>query len=267
MDRIRSDGIELDFEIKGSGEPVLLIHGSSIADSFLPLMDVPELAQHYQLVRYHRRGYAGSGRSEQLLSVADHACDAALVLRELYIDRAHVVGHDFGAVVALQMALDSPEAVHTLALAEPALLSVPSWQQAMGGMSPAVDLYLEGDRAGAVRTFLELNGGPDTETMLEARLPGSLDAAIRDADAFFENDMLTLSSWEFPPRTVIDRPALSILGERAAAFFAEGRPLLHRWLPRTQDLDIFNAGHLMQIENPAALGAGLAWFFSRHAMH
>ena len=53
--------INLEYETRGSGEAVALVHLAPFADSFLPLMGCPELA-NYQLVRYHRRGYAGSSK-------------------------------------------------------------------------------------------------------------------------------------------------------------------------------------------------------------
>jgi hypothetical protein len=45
----------IEFEVRGDGEPVLLIHGAIVADSFLPMMSQPAHAQ-YQLIRYRRRG-------------------------------------------------------------------------------------------------------------------------------------------------------------------------------------------------------------------
>ena len=51
----------LEYEISGSGEPVLFIHGGAIRDGDLPLMTEPALAG-YMLIRYHRRGYGASAR-------------------------------------------------------------------------------------------------------------------------------------------------------------------------------------------------------------
>ncbi|MPZ17638.1 MAG: hypothetical protein GEV06_06980 [Luteitalea sp.] len=45
MKRARVPGGVLEYEIRGDGEPVLLVHGSHIADAFLPLMDQPALAR------------------------------------------------------------------------------------------------------------------------------------------------------------------------------------------------------------------------------
>ena len=56
METVSIEGAELEFDDQGSGEPVVLIHGSGPADSFLPLALEPPLRDHYRVVRYHRRG-------------------------------------------------------------------------------------------------------------------------------------------------------------------------------------------------------------------
>ena len=53
------NGVELEYEVAGSGEPVLLI-SAVLADGFLPLLSEPALADRYQLIRYHKRGWVGS---------------------------------------------------------------------------------------------------------------------------------------------------------------------------------------------------------------
>ena len=60
MERASVNGVELEYELKGSGEPVLLIHGSHICRSFLPLLAQSVLTERYTLIRYHRRGFLGS---------------------------------------------------------------------------------------------------------------------------------------------------------------------------------------------------------------
>ncbi len=54
-------GITLEYDVSGSGEPVVLIHGALTADTFRPLQTEPALKQ-YQIVSYHRRGYGGAVR-------------------------------------------------------------------------------------------------------------------------------------------------------------------------------------------------------------
>jgi pimeloyl-ACP methyl ester carboxylesterase len=126
MERAKVNGVELEYEVKGQGEPMLLISTGPIADSFLQFLSQKALTQRYRLVRYHQRGQAGSTRSPGPVSFAEHASDAAGLLAHLGIHRAHVAGHSTGGVIALQLAVDRPELVHTLALLEPTLLGMPS---------------------------------------------------------------------------------------------------------------------------------------------
>jgi pimeloyl-ACP methyl ester carboxylesterase len=119
LERAKTDRSELEYEVSGRGEPVVFIHGAFIADTFRPLLAEPSLAGRYRLILYHRRGYAGSSRASEPVSVARQAADCRALLRHLGVERAHVVGHSYGGIVALQLALDTPGVVHSLALLEP----------------------------------------------------------------------------------------------------------------------------------------------------
>ncbi len=113
MERAKVNGVELEYEVVGSGEPVLLI-SPVLADGFVPLLSEPALADRYQLIRYHKRGWVGSTHTPPPVSIADHVADAAALLDHLGVPRAHIAGHSSGAAVAAQLALDHPERVHTL---------------------------------------------------------------------------------------------------------------------------------------------------------
>ena len=58
MHRVNLDGVNLEYDVQGSGEPVLLIHGSIVADAFFPLLVEPRLTSHYRVIAYHRRGWS-----------------------------------------------------------------------------------------------------------------------------------------------------------------------------------------------------------------
>ena len=55
MESVDLNGARLEYEVVGSGEPLLLIN-NVLADSFLPLLSQPLLADRHLLIRYHRRG-------------------------------------------------------------------------------------------------------------------------------------------------------------------------------------------------------------------
>jgi hypothetical protein len=66
VERARVNGVELEFELKGSGQPVLLIHGSHLARSYLPLVAQRSLAEACLLIRYQRAGqHRGAGRGRR----------------------------------------------------------------------------------------------------------------------------------------------------------------------------------------------------------
>ena len=125
-----------------SRDPMLFIHGAGIADAFVPLMNRPPLAG-LQQIHYRHRGYgqstAAGGPPESFMASA--AADAAQLLAHLRVDAAHVVGHSSGALIALDLACNTPHAVRSLALLEPPLLGVPSTGPHMAALTPAVERY------------------------------------------------------------------------------------------------------------------------------
>src|SRR5688500_20287684 len=62
MQRARVNGIELEYEITGAVDPVLLI-SPVLADGFRPLVGERALTDRYQLITYHKRGWVGSTRT------------------------------------------------------------------------------------------------------------------------------------------------------------------------------------------------------------
>ena len=59
VDHAKVNGVELEYEVVGSGEPMLFIHGAHIADALQPLVAEPAL-ERFQRIRYHRRGLGGA---------------------------------------------------------------------------------------------------------------------------------------------------------------------------------------------------------------
>ena len=187
MESVTVNGVELEYEAIGSGEPVLLI-SPVLADGFVPLLTQPALADRHLLIRYHKRGWAGSTHTPPPVTIGDHAADAAALLEHLGIPRAHVAGHSSGAAVAAQLALDRPETVHTLILMELSLLSVPSGALFLAQAGPAFEAYASGDHARALATFMTVVSGldwPACRALLEDRTPGAVAQAVEDADTFF----------------------------------------------------------------------------------
>jgi pimeloyl-ACP methyl ester carboxylesterase len=270
MERAAVDGLELEYELQGSGEAVVLIHWGLCAAWAEPLMGEPALAGRYRLLSYHRAGFAGSDRIQGPISMAEHAAHCALLMRHLGIERAHVVGHSSSAVIALQLALDFPDAVHTLALMEPAR-PVPSTEEqaefVRDVVAPALQRYRAGDSTGAVDTFAGGVFGSDYRGRLERGLPGVFEQAVADADAFFAQELPALQQWSFTQEAAsrITQPTLAILGENTAPTFPERLQLLVSWLPNVEPVELPTT-HLLHLQDPRRTAEALTSFFSRHPL-
>lgn len=270
MERARVNGIELEYTVTGSGEPLLLI-SPVVADGFQPLVTQPALRARCQLITYHRRGWAGSTHTPPPVSIADHAADAAALLNHLGVRRAHIAGHSSGAAVALQLALERPEVVHTLALLELSLLSVPAAAGFLEKAKPAFEAYAAGRPEAALATFMSAASGlawDACRTMLDQRVPGAVPQAIEDADTFFGIELPALGAWTFGAGQAagIVQPILSVLGGDTEPLWVEVSGLLRSWWPQVEECTIHGAGHLLQIQRPEPVAECLAAFCSRHPL-
>jgi pimeloyl-ACP methyl ester carboxylesterase len=133
MERISVNGAEFEIVEAGTGEPLLLIHGSIIGDAYKPLLSESALTSRYRVIQYHRRGFCGSSRPPRPFTIPEQAQDALAILRRVCGESAHVAGHSYGGVIGIQLALDAPEAVHSLALFEPALFTGPQGRRSPRG--------------------------------------------------------------------------------------------------------------------------------------
>jgi 3-oxoadipate enol-lactonase len=266
MRRISVNGVELEVDVRGSGEAVVFIHGSGPADSFLPLAAEPVIHDHYRVVRYRRRGYGGSTPIDGPVPVTQHAADCHALLDSLGIAKAHLVGHSYGGCVALQLATDAPDLVPTLALFEPGWLSPAAAAALADAMAPVWDSYRAGDHAGAGDTFLRLANGPDWRDRLAQRVPGGPEQAIKDVAVVFESDLPTMAQWQFgaDDAAKITQPVFYLGGSASLPMFDDVRDLVHRCLPQTEEDVLPDVNHALHMHQPAAVATRLADFLKRH---
>jgi pimeloyl-ACP methyl ester carboxylesterase len=268
MDRISINGEQFEVETKGSGEPLVLIHGSISGETFDCLLKEPALTERYRVINYHRRGFLGSPKHARPCSLKQQAADALGVINAVAGGRAHVAGHSYGGATLLQLALDASDAVQTLALLEPPL-DVPSAPEFFGQMDPVNAVYASGDKMGATRGFLEIALSPGYEAKTAGHLAdGWLERAAADIDGFFQVELPALAEWHFTEEEArrIAQPVLSVVGADSPIFFVEGDQLIRRLLPQAETLVVPGATHGLQYMNPRFVAEGLAAFLAKHPM-
>jgi pimeloyl-ACP methyl ester carboxylesterase len=116
---IEVDGVRLHYIERGQGQPLVLLHGNGTMIQDFDLSGVVDLAsEHYRVIVFDRPGYGYStrprgGKSWNPKAQADLLHNA---LRRLGVERPIVVGHSWGTLVALSLALSYPAYVHSLVL-------------------------------------------------------------------------------------------------------------------------------------------------------
>ncbi len=272
--RASFDGIELEYSARGSGEPVVLIHGAIFADGLSLLRTDSKLTNDHRVVSYSRRGFGGSTHQSEQLSISEQASDCRKLMDHLRIRRAHVVGHSLGGAIALQLAHDAPEYVHSLSLLEPMMPSAiitssPMAQRRLQLIMQVVEIYQRGDKAGAIDAFCKRMVGLDNYRIaVEEAKPGAFEQAVADADTFFKVELSSLQNWSFTNEDAnrLKQPVLYVGGAQSvfAPFAKELGEVITRWFPKSETIWLPNATHSFTLTNKEGLTETLAGFFARH---
>lgn len=124
MAKAAVNGINLHYQQFGKGPHLVMIHGITGNLAIWHLEIVPALMSEYRMTTYDLRGHGYSDVPPTGYTTADHATDLKHLLDSLGIDRAHVIGHSFGADIALHFTILFPERVDRLVLVEPGIAAL-----------------------------------------------------------------------------------------------------------------------------------------------
>lgn len=184
--------IEIHYQIRGVGPPVLLVPGLSLD---LHVFDavVDRLEDRCTCVALDNRGAGRSDAPRGPYSMRDLAGDLFGLLTVLGVERAVVVGHSMGGYAALQLALDSPEVVAGLVL----LSSSPTGRPRELGSSPEAAAALARTR-GSLESIVRGNASASFGGRFRAERPDDFDRFVA-------------ARLEHPPR------GRGVAGQRAAA--------------------------------------------------
>ncbi|RYY09033.1 MAG: alpha/beta hydrolase, partial [Chitinophagaceae bacterium] len=123
----RLNNLHLYYEIHGSGEPLVLLHGggSTINSTFGRIL--PELAKKHLVIAVELQAHGRTKDIDRPLSFEQDADDIAALLTHLKIDKANVMGFSNGGTTTLQIAIRHPQLVRKIILAS-ALFQRPGMQ-------------------------------------------------------------------------------------------------------------------------------------------
>jgi len=250
MDR---PGARLVYEVTGEGPAVVLIHGFGL-DMRMWDPQMEALAARFLVVRYDCRGFGSSGPLDPAVPYT-HAGDLVALLDHLDIGDAVLAGLSFGGRVALQTALAAPGRVRGLALLDAVLDGVP-WDPES---ARALDEVARRVQAGGVLAgreawlahplFAAARERPDLAGALAAMVAGYPGQHWLGQDPHRQTR---------PPIEVLEGvavPTLVAVGERDVPSFREMSAVLARRIPGAAYHVVADAGHMINIEQPAAVNA------------
>jgi pimeloyl-ACP methyl ester carboxylesterase len=159
---VRVNGVNLFYELAGSGEPLVLVHGGWTDHSSWQFV-VPQLAESFRVLAYDRRGHSRSERPATQGSRRTDEDDLAALIEAFDLAPAHLVGNSYGASISLGLASRRPDLVRSVIAHEPPLLGTASDNAQLRPMMAEIRGRLEavarqlrlGDIEAGVARFIE----------------------------------------------------------------------------------------------------------------
>jgi pimeloyl-ACP methyl ester carboxylesterase len=266
-------GVTVHYVECGRGTPVVFIHGGGSDYRYWDKQLEP-FAKRYRVVAYSRR-YAPPNDNAQIVpdyaAVVD-AADLTALVRRLDLGPAHFVGASIGGVAALFLAVQRPELVRSLVLAEPPVLR---WALDLPGGAALLDRFLneafrpagEAFRAGDPERAMSLLTDAFLGAGSFARFPETLRRKVmRAARDWAAQTMSTAPFPELAPDAVrgLAAPTLLLSGASTIPLHALVDDELERLLPHSERIVIPDASHDLWADQPELCRAATLAFLARH---
>jgi pimeloyl-ACP methyl ester carboxylesterase len=217
--RIDNDGVGIEVLVEGEGPAVLLLHGWPDTHD-LWRQQVPALtAAGYQVIAPDLRGFGASDRPDGVdnYNILFLLADLSAVLDHLGVERAHVVGHDWGSALAWALAAFAPERVdHLVAMSvgHPSAFAgagfeqrEKSWYMLLFQFEGVAEQWLSANDWANLRAW---SSHPEADAVI-ARLaePGALTAGLNLYRSNLPPSSLIEPAIEFPP---VQAPTMALWG-------------------------------------------------------
>jgi len=112
---VEANGIKYYYEIRGTGEPLLLLHGGlGSIEMFGPVL--PKLAEGRQVIAVDLHGHGRTELGNRPVDLIAQGDDFAVILKELGYSEVDVMGYSLGAGVGFRLAVQHPDLVRRLVL-------------------------------------------------------------------------------------------------------------------------------------------------------
>lgn len=261
MPSVISDGVEIHYEVRGRGSPVLLLAGlAGAAASWGPQIEL--FAERHEVILPDHRGTGRSERTSRGMTIAQHALDMARVVEAAGCGPVHAIGSSTGGAIAQLMALDHRACLRTITLAS-ALARADAFYRRQFDLRRRL-LTDSGLRAATEANALFLfdphfarTEHERVEAWVESASAGAFDPEIGFAriDMIVGHDSLDRLGG-------ITTPTLVLVGERDFCTPLHFSRELHEAIPGAE-LVVLDGGHFCFLERPDAFHRAVEAFLER----
>jgi pimeloyl-ACP methyl ester carboxylesterase len=271
------NGITLHYMEAGKGTPVIFVHGS-LSDGGYWADQIGPFAEQYRAIAYSRRyNYPNTNPASARYSAVVDAEDLAAFIHALHLGKVVVIGHSYGALTALFLAVKHPDLVLSLVLAEPPAISLLAnlpGDKAQTGKAMFEDIqarmvvpmqraFQRGDRDAGIAIFIDYVF--DDPHAWDKMPESARQETLRNAH---EWDLMMTTGVLFPdiePPAIrkINAPVLLLSGAKSYPFLGLVSEELARLLPNSQMIVLPDAGHQMWYQAPVVCRADVEAFLAR----
>ncbi len=258
MSYLTVNNTQLYYEKRGSGPPLLLLHGlgSSARDWEL---QIDAFAPNYRVIVVDMRGHGRSDKPPGPYSVPLFAEDVAAFMRALNLAPAHVVGLSMGGMIAFQLAVDAPELLKSLVIINSSSELIPrNWAEKKDLFTRLLIAHLMGMRK--MGDFLGKRLFPEARQD-ELRRIFIERWAQNDKRAYLAS-FHALTGWSVTERLgEIQCPTLIVAGEMDF-FPLSFKQAYTAKIPRAELIVIQNSRHATPVDQPEKFNAALKTFLA-----
>jgi len=259
--KIKANGISMNYEIKGKGANLVLIHGAG--DNLnMWYHQLPLFSKSYRVITYDVRGAGETGSPEGEYSIPVFAEDAYQLMKAIRVQDAYFLGYSMGGRIALELAINHPELVKALVLANSPVGLVPPPSQGVERRPVMPDILDKGD----MKVFAEMMATNAFSPGFRSKNPDEFEkymkVKLQNRPQGIARMMRSLGVLASPPDlSKVKCPALIIVGENDFLIGVEQGKQAQKALVGSK-LVILPTGHAAAVELPEKFNSAVVEFLS-----
>ena len=259
--KVKANGISINYQVKGKGANLVLVHGAG--DNLnMWYHQVPVFSKSYRVITYDVRGSGKTERPEGEYSIALLAEDAYQLMKAIGVKEAYFLGYSMGGRIALELAINYPDLVKGLVLANSSVGLTPPSPETLERRRVTLELLDKGDMKRVAEMMTTGAFSPDFKSKNPTEFKRYMKVKLQNKPDGIARLMRSLSTSIVPPDlSKVKCPVLLIVGENDLYMGVEQGKQAHEAIAGSK-LVVLPTGHAAAIELPKKFNSAVLEFLS-----